>query len=126
MSFCNHLVHIGRLNENDIPEIVDSNGSSWSIDDSNLETREVYEVFYRWCAKNHRKPEFHNKNIQKVIRPNLNGKVIYTMLVIHATEVCNCSKKMIFYLINLYLIRLELKMLSMLDMAIQRIKKMLN
>jgi hypothetical protein len=90
MSFCNHLVHIGRLNENDIPEIGDSNGSSWSIDDSNLETREVYEVFYRWCVKNHRKPEFHNKRIQKVLRPSLNGKVIYTILVIHATEVCNC------------------------------------
>ena len=78
------------LNENESPEIIETDELSWDIDDSLSDTQEIYDVFYRWLAKNNRKPHFQYKNIQKVLRPNLNRKVVYTIFVIYACEVCSC------------------------------------
>lgn len=87
MSFCSHLEITGSLKTSEAPRITYNSDLFWSIDDSDYNMREIYEVFYTWCAKNNKKPRFEFKNIEKIVRPTMNGKVIYTLPVLHACEV---------------------------------------
>ena len=94
MSFAKYLVSCGYFKK-EVPKIVDNDKNCdiwkkdgvWEIDNTNSRMSLICEEFCTWCAKKQKAIEFHFNDINILAKPNINGKLIYTVSITYECRV---------------------------------------
>ena len=99
MNYAKYLMSIGEFKKFQIPKIIENHSEYaiwnpkgvWIIDnlDSRFNFRDINDEFLNWCKKKEKIPEYGYRDINKQVRPNINGELTFTFIIKFEYKVSN-------------------------------------